>query len=159
MWWTTWNCSLQLHPLSCVRQQRYSPPFLHDAWRVLALPQNWHTWKLAHTPPHTHMSTDAQWGQHAGRRFRLDTTDQWRVNSLHFRLTQMVMVHKVCGWGGGVGADGLWIVINLCLVRNKEIPSHTNRQKLFVTPFWDSGDRCVCGWLMVMFCLKNWKRG
>lgn len=40
----------------------------------------------------------------------------------------MAMVYKVCGQGGGVGGDGLGIVINLCLVWNKEISSHTRQQ-------------------------------
>lgn len=56
----------------------------------------------------------------------------------------MAMVYKVCGRGEGVGGDGLGIVINLCLVWNKEISSHTNRRRLFVTPFVRQlGQMCV----------------
>lgn len=107
---------------------------------------DWHCRSTdTHESLHTHMRTrwDAHWGPHAGHRFRLDAADHWRVKSLHFKLTQMVMVYKECGWGEGVVGDRLGIVINLCLVWSKEISSHTNRQKPFLTPFEGSGDRCV----------------
>lgn len=80
------------------------------------------------------------------------------VKSLHFRVTQMVMVHKACR-PGGVGGKGLGIVINLCLVQNKDTSSYTNRKKKnYLWHFlWDCADKCVCCWLMVMFCLKKWK--
>ncbi len=124
---------MQLHPLSCVRQQRYSPLFLHDS-TVMTGTAAALTHIKACARTHVHTPRRTRQGQRVGHRFRLDTVDHWLVKCLHFKLTQMAMVYKVCGQGGGVGGDGLGIVINLCLVWNKEISSHTNRRRLLVTP-------------------------
>ena len=156
MWWRTWSlcCSCNLCPAWGGRDTALCSSVIARWW--LALPQHWHTYNHAHTLTCARTES-ARWGQRGGRRLRRDAVDHRPVKSLHPKLTRMAMVCKVCGRGGGVGGDGLGIVINLCLVWNKEISSHTNRQRLFVTPLWDSGDRRVCTWLMAIFCLKNSK--